>query len=71
MITDFSWPEIDQIGTPDLWFQQDGAEAHTALQTTNLLNVKFLDRVIKKYSDVNRPPRSCNLTLKYYFLWGF
>ena len=31
---------------------------------------KFDDRMISRNSDVNKPPRSCDLTILDYFLWG-
>ncbi|CAF4863096.1 unnamed protein product [Pieris macdunnoughi] len=33
MITDFMWPKLDRIDAEDLWFQEDGATAHTSRQT--------------------------------------
>ncbi|GFT11482.1 uncharacterized protein TNCV_2523021 [Trichonephila clavipes] len=54
----------------ELWFQQDGATCHIARATTDLLKDKFGDRLISRFGPVNWPPRSCDLTLLDYFLWG-
>ncbi|GFV56586.1 putative DD41D transposase [Trichonephila clavipes] len=50
----------------ELWFQQDGATCHTARAT-----IDFGDRPISRFGPVNWPPRSCDLTLLDYFLWGY
>lgn len=71
MITPFLWSQLDRIDAEKLWFQQDGTTAHTSRQTIALLHEKFQDRIISRNSDVNWPPRSCDLTPLDYFLWGF
>ncbi|GFV30447.1 transposable element Tcb1 transposase [Trichonephila clavipes] len=55
----------------DLWFQQDGATCHTARATIDLLKDTFGDRLISRFGPVNWPPRSCDLTMLDYFLWGY
>ncbi|GFT73399.1 DUF4817 domain-containing protein [Trichonephila clavipes] len=55
----------------ELWFQQDGATCHTARATIDLLKDTFGDRLISRFGPVNWPPRSCDLTLLDYFLWGY
>ena len=37
---------------------------------TDLLRTVFENRIISRNSDVNWPPRSCDLTPLDYFLWG-
>ena len=54
----------------DMWFQQDGATIHTARITIDLLKDKFGGRVILRNGPVEWPPRSCDLTLLDFFLWG-
>ena len=71
MITTFLWAELEDIDTEDMWFQQDEATCHTARETLQLLHVKFPDRVISRFGDVNWPARSCDLTPLDYFLWGY
>ena len=54
----------------DIWFQQDGATCLTANVIINLLRTVFENRIIRRNSDVNWPPRSCDLAPLDYFLWG-
>ena len=42
----------------------------TAKVTIGLLRSVFEIRIISRNSDVNWPPRSCDLTPLNYFLWG-
>jgi hypothetical protein len=55
----------------DVWFMQDGAPAHRANQTLNLLRDVFGDNLISLGAEVEWPPRSPDLTPCDYFLWGF
>ncbi|GFX28316.1 putative transposable element [Trichonephila clavipes] len=71
MITNFFIPELNNHDVQELWFQQDGATCHTARATIDLLKDKFGDRLISRFGPVNWPPRSCDLTLLDYFLWGY
>ena len=64
--------KFKQIGSlADVWFQQDGATFHTVNATMALLNEKFPGRIISRNSEVNLPPRSCDLTPLDFFLWGY
>lgn len=71
MITEFLWPHLDGMDLEDMWLQQNGATCHTAHETIHLLEERFPDRIISRNSDVNWPPRSCDLTPCDFFLWGF
>ncbi|GFU54728.1 DUF4817 domain-containing protein [Trichonephila clavipes] len=71
MITNFFIPELNNQDVQELWFQQDGATCHTARATIDLLKDTFGDRRISCFGPVNWPPRSCDLTLLDYFLWGY
>lgn len=71
MLTDFFWGELVDIDLEDVWFQQDAATCHTARETMQLLQTKFSGQVISRFGDHNWPPRSCDLTLLDFFLWGF
>lgn len=53
-----------------MWFQQDGCPAHTSLVARAKLNVMFPGRWIGKFGPVNYPPRSPDLTVLDYYLWG-
>ena len=46
----------------NLWFQQYGSTAHTALISLAVLRLLFPQRVISRFGDVPRPPRSPDLT---------
>ena len=52
------------------WFQQDGAPAHTAKKTMELLRERMGDRVISKGADISWPPQSPDLSPLDFFLWG-
>lgn len=54
-----------------MWFQQDGAPAHTSRNVTTYLNNIFPNRWIGKFGPVAWPPRSPDLTPPDYFLWGY
>lgn len=69
MIDNFLRPMVEQH--PNLWFQQDGATAHTARQTMDMLREIFGERIISKNSDFPWPPRSPDLTAPDFFLWGY
>ncbi|GFU27376.1 DUF4817 domain-containing protein [Trichonephila clavipes] len=71
MITNFFIPELNNHDVQKLWFQQDGATCHTARATIDLLKDTFGDRLISRFGPVNWLPRSCDLTLLDYFLWGY
>ncbi|KAG8297997.1 hypothetical protein J6590_108292 [Homalodisca vitripennis] len=71
MITDYLWPEIEDRDLDNMWFQEDGATCHTSNETMALLCEKFNGRVISRRSDVNWPPRSCDLTSLDFFLLGY
>src|SRR6476661_2142954 len=71
MISNFLWPELEDMDVDDMWFQQDGATCHTANETMALLRDKFNGRVISRGNDVNWPPRSCDLTPMDFFLWAY
>ncbi|GFW58681.1 transposable element Tc3 transposase [Trichonephila clavipes] len=71
MITNFFIPELNNHDVQELWFQQDDATCHTARATIDLLKDTFGDRLISRFGPVNWTPRSCDLTLLDYFLWGY
>ncbi|GFX05496.1 putative DD41D transposase [Trichonephila clavipes] len=71
MMTNFFIPELNNHDVQERWFQQDGATCHTARVTIDFLKDTFGDRLISRFGPVNWPPRSCDLTLLDYFLWGY
>ena len=54
-----------------MWFQQNGATCHTTQVNMALLQETFAGRVIYRRSDINWPPRPCDLTPLDIFLWGY
>lgn len=77
MLRDFFQPrlaefkkEIDEEGLDEVWFQQDGATAHTATRSMALVRELFPARAISRRGDINWPPRSPDLAPCDFFLWG-
>ena len=54
-----------------LWFQQDGATPHTAVETRKLLSEKFEDRLISLKASHIWAPHSPDLSPLDFFLWGY
>ncbi|XP_011882183.1 PREDICTED: uncharacterized protein LOC105569928 [Vollenhovia emeryi] len=71
MLNEFLLPELDEQGLEDIWFQQDGATAHTARATMDILKETFPGRLISHFGDMHWPARSPDLTVPDFFLWGF
>ena len=69
MLENFLRPAVENH--PTLWFQQDGATAHTARDSMALLKDIFGERIISRKSDFNWLPRSPDLTAPDCFLWGY
>lgn len=57
--------------TSKLWFQQDGAPAHTSKDAMDWLTARFSDTFISHRSEFPWPPRSPDLSPLDYFLWGY
>ncbi|XP_046687079.1 uncharacterized protein LOC124372712 [Homalodisca vitripennis] len=72
MLKNFLIPEIriNRFNRHRIWFQQDGATAHTANVVINSLRRKFRGRVISRFGDIAWPPRSPDLSICDFFLWG-
>lgn len=71
MLTGFFLPKLNELGLEDMWFQQDGATAHSARTTTDILKAAFPGRLISRFGDLDWPARSPDLTVPDFFLWGF
>ena len=70
MINEFLSPNLPpNNGT--LWFQQNGAMAHTAVISIAALRHLFPQLVIYHFGDVPWPPLSPDLTAPDFFLWGY
>ena len=75
MLETFLEPKLEElseeINLGDIWFQQDGATAHTAQITMAKLRQMFPSRLVSRWGDVEWPPRSPDLSICDFFLWGY
>lgn len=71
MITEFFEPALQQRAFENVWFQQDGATAHTARIVMNILRQMFPGQLISRGGDIVWPARSPDLTPCDFFLWGY
>lgn len=53
------------------WWQQDGAPAHTSNASIRYLRGQFPNRLMGKNGDWPWPPRSPDLAICDFFLWGY
>lgn len=73
MLRNFLQPKLGELfhGLENVWFQQDGATAHTARRSLTLAREMFPGHVISLRGDIAWPPRSPDLTPCDFFLWGY
>jgi len=71
MIYNFLWRFLNEMNSEEFYFQQNGATCHTSGVTIALLRENFYYRHLSLRGDQLWPPRSCDLTLCDFFLWGF
>jgi len=73
MLVDYVIPSLESRGIQpqSIWFQQDGAAAHTTASTLECLQGYFPGRVISNGGSVGFAPRSPDLTVPDFFLWGW
>lgn len=71
MLDDFLFPRLDELDLGDVWFQQDGATAHTSRASMDVLREHFPGRLISIRGDLEWPARSPDLAPCDFFLWGF
>ena len=62
---------IESIVMSHIWFQQDGARAHTAKESVSLLQRSFPRRPISLETDRPYPACSLDLTSLDFSLWGY
>ena len=55
----------------ELWFQQDGGTCHTANEIMNELQEMFGNNIIYRRATLTFPPRSPDLNVPDYYLWGY
>ncbi|XP_039295229.1 uncharacterized protein LOC120353885 [Nilaparvata lugens] len=72
MLRNFLQPKLEEMveehGLADLWFQQDGATAHTARISLDVLREMFPGRLVSLRGDVGWPARSPDLSICDFFL---
>jgi hypothetical protein len=70
MLENFLRPKLDNLfdehGAENVWFQQDGATAHTSHRSLGILREMF-----PGHGDIGWPSRSPDLTPCNFFLWGY
>jgi len=71
MLQEFFFPRLDELDLGDIWFQQDGATAHTSRASMAVLREHFSERLISIRGDFEWPARSADLAPCDFFLWGF
>ncbi|XP_039282917.1 uncharacterized protein LOC120351044 [Nilaparvata lugens] len=75
MLQTFLQPKLEELAEEqdlgEIWFQQDGATAHTVRISMDLLREMFPGRLISLRGDVKWPARSPDLSVCDFFLWGY
>ena len=73
MLRNFFRPQLDtlEINMAELWFQQDGATAHTVNYSMAVAREMFPQHLISHFGDVHWPARSPDLSVCDFFLWGY
>ena len=59
------------INKANSWWIQDGATPHTSNASLRYLRGQFPGKVVSNRGDVEWPPRSPDLTVCDFFLWGY
>ncbi|PNF43865.1 hypothetical protein B7P43_G04223, partial [Cryptotermes secundus] len=70
MIKNFFEQTLEEMHLGNVWFQQDGATAHTARAPMTVLRAKFPGRLISLRGDIPWAAHSPDLT-PCDFLWGY
>ena len=63
--------ELRNFNRQEMWWQQDGAPAHTSNAAIRYLSGQFPGRLMSKRGDWPWPPRSPDLAICDFFLWGY
>jgi hypothetical protein len=71
MLELYAVPRLLEDMQPHVFFQQDGATPHWALNVREFLNEKFPNRWIGRGGPIPWPPRSPDITPMDFFLWGY
>ena len=75
MLQTFFFPQLKALvgknKRSQQWYQQDGATAHTANNTLDVLRNTFGDRLISLRTEKEWPPYSPDLNPPDFYLWGY
>jgi hypothetical protein len=75
MLENFLWPKLydlfDEHGAESVWFQQDGATAHTSHCSPGILREMFPGHVASLHGDIGWLLRSPDLTPCDFSLWDY
>ena len=71
MLSSFLRPQLHQFGQSEVWFQQDGATAHTSKLSMEVVTQMFPSHLICIQSDTWWPACSLDLATCDFFLWGY
>ena len=72
MLQSFVAPALNNFPQlQEAWFQQDGATSHTARQSMAAVRELFCNHVTSRFCDIPWPPRSPDLSVCDFFLWGY
>ena len=72
MLETFCRPKLSMLHDMDnVWFQQDGATAHTSRRAMGILREMFPGHLISLRGDIGWPARSPDLNPYDFFLWGY
>jgi hypothetical protein len=68
-VNEFLFPELRRhdLDHATIWFQEDGATAHTARQSINKSRTMTEQGIITRYGDISRPDRSPDLSACDFF----
>jgi len=72
-LTSFEWAVLSRyrrINCANVWFQQDGATAHTANESMTIVRNMFPGHLISRFGDMPWPPRSPDLSMCDFFPLG-
>ena len=72
MRCNFLEPDLQRlcIENQTLWFQQDGAMAHTVRTAMRILNKRFPAHLLSQRGNIEGPARSPDLNICDFLLWG-
>jgi len=75
MLENFLRPKLNNFFNEyehnNVWFQQDGATAHTARWSLRILREMIPGHIVSLRGDIGWPPLSPDLSPCDFFLWGY